>query len=321
MGFIRDFGSKPSTTGQSPRQPKEAPLPHSQAPKDPNRPRGFFADFYTGPTHPEPPANQDPAPQIEPPATQPERPRTWLESRAAEEATSPAPAQTSYTAPIPTLWEPPSSKPAANSYEVERLTSDLRSLTEKLQSLSRGDSESRISELEQDIYRTKQALSQSKETALHKRQQTQFLEKRLERSKRIVSNMEMRMAGFKTGWDRGGGGGRWRHRHNDEFLFTREELRGPENADERENQMGLVLDSRRDKVWKLTDELSNSRSAQNQAETKTKELEYKLDRLQDQLYQARQAKQNRNEQRSNLEGRLTDLKMRYRQLTGRSYGS
>ena len=230
---------------------------------------------------------------------------------------------------LTTLWEPPSqrtstsSTPAVSSLEGSSLAGEIKSISEKLQSLSPygGGSDNKVSEIEQEIGRTKYALSQAKESVQYKRKKQERVEKMLERTKRMVSHMEMRMSGYDSGgWGRGGGGGRWRHRHNDEFLYSREELRGPENKEERQAQMGLVLDSRRDRIWKLQDELSNSRSAYLQAESRVKELETKVDRLQDQLYQARQSKQNKHEQKSKLESKLSDLKARYRMLTGKSYG-
>ena len=254
--------------------------------------------------------------------------RSW--SSPVEEETEEVSVASNHTgSTLTTLWEPPSqrtstsSTPAVSSLEVSSLAGEIKSISEKLQSLSPygGGSDNKVSEIEQEIGRTKYALSQAKESVQYKRKKQERVEKMLERTKRMVSHMEMRMSGYDSGgWGRGGGGGRWRHRHNDEFLYSREELRGPENKEERQAQMGLVLDSRRDRIWKLQDELSNSRSAYLQAESRVKELETKVDRLQDQLYQARQSKQNKHEQKSKLESKLSDLKARYRMLTGKSYG-
>ncbi|MCA9775163.1 MAG: hypothetical protein KC800_00540 [Candidatus Eremiobacteraeota bacterium] len=335
MGFIQDFGPKRPPTANPPQAPPSAPA-SVPTPSDRPRPkqRGFFADF-----NPEAALAQEQRDSFVPRHAPVERSEETVESQPVrrswsspvEEETEEVSVTSNYTgSTLTTLWEPPSqrtstsSTPAVSSLEVSSLAGEIRSISEKLQSISPygGGSDNKVSEIEQEISRTKYALSQAKESVQYKRKKQERVEKMLERTKRMVSHMEMRMSGYDSGgWGRGGGGGgRWRHRHNDEFLYSREELRGPENKEERQAQMGLVLDSRRDRIWKLQDELSNSRSAYLQAESRVKELETKVDRLQDQLYQARHSKQNKQEQKSKLESKLSDLKARYRMLTGKSYG-
>ena len=337
MGFIQDFGPKRPPTANPPQAPPSAPASVS-TPSEKPRPkqRGFFADF-----NPEAALAQEQRDSFvprytprkaetttEPAESRPVR-RSWSSPSEEELLESTAPSNHTGST-LAVLWDSPTpasesrSTTFGSSLEVANLTNEIRSVSEKLQSISPygGGSDNRAGEIEQEIGRTKYALSQAKEAVQYKRKRHERVEKMLERTKRMVSHMEMRMSGFDSGWSRGGGGGggRWRHRHNDEFLYSRDELRGPENKEERQAQMGLVLDSRRDRIWKLQDELSNSRSAYVQAESKVKELEQKVDRLQSELYQARQSKQNKQEQKSKLENKLADLKTRYRQLTGKSYG-
>lgn len=333
MGFIQDFGPKRPLTANPPQAAPSAPASVS-TPSDKPRPkqRGFFADF-----NPEAALAQEQRDSFVPRYTPTEETAEVAESRPARRSWSSPVEEESLETTVPSnhtgstltvLWDSPtarserSSTTFGSSLEVANLTNEIKSVSERLQSISPfgGGSDSGAAEIEQEIGRTKYALSQAKEAVQYKRKRHERVEKMLERTKRIVSHMEMRMAGFDSGWSRGGGGGRWRHRHNDEFLYTRNELRGPENKEERQAQMGLVLDSRRDRIWKLQDELSNSRSAYLQAESRVKELEQKVDRLQSELYRARQSKQNKQEQRSKLESKLADLKTRYRQLTGKSYG-
>jgi DNA repair exonuclease SbcCD ATPase subunit len=328
VGFIQDFGPKKPTAGH----PPQASTPHARPQASPDgtaapRERGFFADFKPKVD----PATQDvflssATAHPNPVPLEHERPvqRASSQSWSSDEQVEPATLSTSTNAPR-TLWDDGTSysRQGPSSFEVETLANEVKNVSERLQALGGTGSESRITKLEHELSSTRQSLSQAKEAVHEKRAKYQRAESFLERNKRMVSRMESRMSGYgaSDGWGRGHGGGRWRSHHNDEFLFTREELRGPENADERKAQMGLVLDSRRERVWALQDEVSASRTAYSNAESRIRELEQKLGRIQGELSQARQSFQNKKEQKSSLREKLGELKSRYHKLTGRTYGN
>ncbi|MFA5506296.1 MAG: hypothetical protein WC314_06255 [Vulcanimicrobiota bacterium] len=321
MGFIRDFGSKVPPRTSPPQTPASAPASEA-APTPRPKKRGFFADF-----NPEAALAAEQQRDAFVPRYQEQAAAESAQSESVERAWN-RPERPGYS--NGPLFQENETAPTrsegmtfGSSLEVANLTNEIQNVADKLRGLSSssfgGGWEPGVGQIEQEIGSTRQAISQAKDSVQQKRARIQRLERFLERTRQMVSRLEMRMSGFDSGWTRGYGGNRW-HRGGGEFLYTRGELRGPENADERKAQMALMLDSRRDRVWKLQDELSSARSGYSQAESKVKELEYKLGRLQDKLSKTRDTRQNRQEQKASLESKLEDLKARYRKLTGRSYG-
>lgn len=306
MGFVNDF--RPAS-GQMPLQANQAP-----------RQRGFFSDFKgeTIETPVLPPTEAfEPTPQAEESST-PYRPtRSWDRAPAPEpEAASPK---------TRNWWDASSSAPEVkkpgNDFEAGRIKSEISNLTGRLKSASssRNQAENSASSLRQEYHRVEGELARAKAAVLTNRETYTRTEKWLERSKKIVSRMEMRMNGFDNGWGRGGGGGgRWAWRQSD-FLFSRAELRGPENEDERKYQMGLELDQRRSKVWELQSKVSTARSDYLTSQAKVRELEYRLSQVRNELDQAKASQHKNSELKSNLESKISSLKNRYRQTAGKPW--
>lgn len=306
MGFVNDF--KPAS-GQM-------PLSGTQAPRQ----RGFLADFKgeTVETPVQPPTEAfQPAPQAEE-SLAPYRPaRSWDRS--------PTPQPQAETSKTRNWWDAPSTpsetKRPGNDFEAGRIKSEISNLSDRLKSASssRNKAENTASSLRQEHQRVEGELAHAKAAVLTNRDVYTRTEKWLERSKKIVSRMEMRMSGFHNGWKGGGGGGgRWAWRQSD-FLFSRSELRGPENEDERKHQMALELDQRRSKVWELQSKVSTARSEYLTSQAKVRDLEYRLTQVRTELDQAKASQQKNTELKSNLESKISSLKNRYRQTAGKPW--
>ena len=312
MGFVSDF---------SPLRPQPTQVPvQQQATPTVKKERGFFADFGPAPTEAPQDVYRDAPPELEVQPESSRRPLPAARSRSSPASTQPEePRGYTYNAgPLLMGGAPETSASTVSQRDIDSVGSEIRRLSERLGNLKGPSSGGKISELESELSSAKSSLSGAKESVSEKRERLSRLEHYLDRTKRIVSRMEMRQSGFDSGWTRGyGGGGHWRN--NDEFLYSRDELRGPEHAEERKAQMALVLDSKRDKVWELQDQVSSARSGLSSAESRVKELEQKIERKTDELYRARLAKQNASEAKSGLESKISELKERYQKMTGKSY--
>lgn len=318
MGFVSDFSPRPQ--GGPPNTPPPVNRPQSQPPQA--GPRGFFADFFPTQTAPaqQPVESYQPTQAPLPTETSPYR-RAWSPASRPE---TPGPTLTPSSTSANT-WSPAptnSTRPGVSKTELDSLSSEIGRITERLNNLRSSNPESAIGQLEQELSSAKNALPGAKEASAESRRRLEMLERILERNKQMINRLELRQSGFQPtgGWGRGyGGGGRWSHHWNNEFLFRMDELRGPENAEDRQNQMALVLDSRRERVWRLQDEVNSTRSNVFAADGRVKELEQKISRLGEDLFRARDNYQNKNHERSSLTGRLTELKQRYERLAGKPY--